>query len=309
MQKIILTGGSGFLGSALMQHKAFKNAIVIGRNPSKNSSNYVYKNLNPSTNYEDVLGSTDIIVHAAGLAHLEEKKVTDATTIYKKINTDVTLNLAKQAIKAGVKRFIFISSVKVLGEKTNFERPFDHKSKLNPHGPYALSKAEAETKLIKEVCKTSMDLVIIRPPLIYGKNVKGNVLKFMKLVQLQLPLPLRSIKNKRSFVSVINLVDFIVCCLNDKKARNKTFLVSDDYDLSTPELFGALALTGGFKSYLFSLPDFFLKIVFKILRKTDIYEKISDSLQIDISYTKKQMNWKPPVSLLDGIKMCWKIRR
>lgn len=307
MQKIILTGGSGFLGSALMQHKAFKNALVLGRNRTKNSNYYVYKNLNPSTNYEDILSSTDIIVHVAGLAHLEEKKVKDATKIYKKINTDVTLNLARQAIKAGVKRFIFISSVKVLGEKTNFEKPFDHRSKLNPQGPYALSKAEAETKLIKEVCNTSMDLVIIRPPLIYGKNVKGNVLKFMKLVQMQLPLPLRSIKNKRSFVSVVNLVDFIVCCLNDKKASNKTFLVSDDFDLSTPELFEALASTGGFKSLLFSFPDFFLKMIFKILRKKDVYEKISESLQIDISYTKKQMNWKPPVSLLDGIKMCWKI--
>ena len=303
MQKILLTGGTGFIGSALMKHKAFENAIVISRGlSSKNYKNFIFRTLAPHTDFTDILKSINIVVHVAAKAHVQEDDLKNANILYRNLNTDSTLNLARQSIKAGVKRFIFISSIKVLGEKTNFDEPFDHHSPLNPIGPYAISKAEAETELKKETKKTNMELVIIRPPLVYGCNVKGNFLKFLKLVKLQLPLPIKSIKNKRSFVAVENLVDLIVRCMFDKKAANQTFLISDNQDLSTPELFEILASSGGFKNRLFPIHDFFLKFFFKVIGKSNIYDKISHSLQVDITYTMKQLAWKPPISINDAIK-------
>lgn len=308
MDKILLTGGSGFVGSALLKHTAFDDAVAVGRSRPNNCKNFVYKTLDSITDYGELLKGVDIVVHAAARVNVLEENPKGSLAIYRDINTSPTLALAKQAINSGVKQFIFISSIKVLGEKTTLNERFTHASPLNPSDPYAISKAEAEIGLKDLTAKSKMDLVVIRPPLIYGKNVRGNFAKLLKLVTLQLPLPLKSITNKRSLVALDNLVDLIVCCLSNPKAANQTFLVSDDFDLSTSELLTVLARTGGYKSRLIFIPNWLLELFFKAIGKLGIYRRLSDSMQIDMTLTKKQLDWAPPIPVEKAMQKCWSNR-
>jgi len=305
MANILLTGGSGFVGSALLQHTAFDDAVSVGRSCPNNCRNFVYRTLDSTTDYSELLNDVDIVVHVAARAHVLEENPKGSLNIYRDINTSPTLALAKQAINAGVKQFIFISSIKVLGDKTKLNERFTHVSPLNPLDPYAISKAEAEIGLKDLTAKSKMDLVVIRPPLVYGKNVRGNFAKLLKLVPLQLPLPLKFITNKRSLVALDNLVDLIVCCLSNPKAANQTFLVSDDFDLSTSDLLAVLARTGGYKSRLIGIPNWLLKVLFRAIGKLGIYRRLSDSMQVDITFTKKQLDWAPPIPVDSAMQRCW----
>lgn len=305
MDKILLTGGSGFVGSALLQHPSFHDALAIGRSCPNNCRNFAYRDLDSNTDYSDLLNGIDIVVHVAARAHVLNEVSRGSLDVYRDINTATTLALATQAINAGVKQFIFISSIKVLGEKTELHERFTHMSPLNPLDPYATSKAEAETGLKDLVANSKMDFVIIRPPLVYGKNVRGNFATLLKLVPLQLPLPIKSFTNRRSLVALDNLVDLIACCLSNPKAANQTFLVSDDFDLSTPNLLAILARAGGYKSRLISIPIGLSKLLFRVIGKLYVYRRLSDSMQVDITFTKKQLDWAPPITVDDAMKRCW----
>ena len=176
---------------------------------------------------------------------------------------------------------------------------------MNPQDPYSISKAEAEIglKLIGEA--HGMEIVIIRPPLVYGKGVKGNFASLLKLAKFPIPLPFGSIQNKRSLVSVENLVDLIVVCLNHPNAKNQTFLVSDDDDMSTSILFSRLADAGGYKAYIFSFPLILLSVSLRVLGKSAIYERLCGSMQVNIDYTKSRLGWKPPFKIKDSLSSCW----
>lgn len=305
MPNILLTGGSGFLGTALLQNKLFKEALVIGRTRPKQCRYFSLANLSTCCDLIDTLSDIDIVVHAAARAHVMNEKSSNALEVYREINTKGTLNLAKQAAISGVKRFIFISTIKVLGEETNQGHPFTSEDSFKPRDPYSISKAEAEVglKLISDTY--GMEFVIIRPPLVYGQGVKGNFASLLKLARLSVPLPFGSIQNKRSLVSVENLVDLIVVCINHPNAANQTFLVSDDHDMSTPELCRLLAKAGGYKSRIFRFPRPLLWAILFFLGKKAVYERLLGSMQINIELTKSQLNWKPPHRVKDSLVNCW----
>ena len=305
MPKILLTGGSGFLGKALLEHPSFHGALVVGRSPPCQGVRFLPISLDPSSDYTQILSDIDILVHVAARAHVMDEMSDNPLQEYRNINTLATLNLAKQAANNGIKRFIFISSIKVLGEQTKLGRPFTSEDPFNPQDPYSISKAEAEIGLKNLVKESNMEVVIIRPPLVYGKGVKGNFAKLLKLAALQIPLPLRSIKNRRSLVGLENLVDLISTCLEHPKAKNETFLVSDDHDMSTPELLALISKTGRYKSRLFKCPPSLLLAMFSCIGKSGIYERLCGSMHVDITHTKKQLNWSPPFTPEDCLGNCW----
>ena len=239
------------------------------------------------------------------IAHVMDERCDNPLEEYRNINTFTTLNLAEQAARNGVKRFIFISSIKVLGEQTEQGCPFSSDDPFNPQDPYAVSKAEAEIGLQNLTKRTNMELVIIRPPLVYGRDVKGNFAKLLKLAALPIPLPFGSIKNKRSLVSIENLIDLICICLEHEKAKNQIFLVSDDFDLSTPDLLAVISSSGNFKSRLFNFSPRLLLIMLSCVGKSAVYNRLCGSMQIDLTHTKNQLNWEPPFSPKDCILNCW----
>jgi UDP-glucose 4-epimerase len=308
MSKILLTGGSGFLGSALLKHPSFYGALVVGRTSPGRDIRFLPISLDPSSDYTHILSNIDILVHVAARAHVMNERSNNPLQEYRYINTLTTLNLAIQAANNGIKRFIFISSIKVLGEKTEPGSPFTSDDPFNPQDPYAVSKAEAEIELKKLQNKSNMEVVIIRPPLVYGNGVKGNFAKLLKLIALQIPLPLGSIKNKRSLVGIENLVDLICACLKHQNAKNQTFLVSDDHDMSTPDLFALISRTGGYKSRLFKFSSTLLMVMFRCIGKSAICNRLCGSMQIDITHTKNQLNWTPPFTPEDCVENCWSDR-
>ena len=303
--KILLTGGNGFLGTHLLNNEVFKEALVVGRSPPSDCHNFITVSFDDTDNLASALCDIDVVVHVAARAHVMNEKIVNPLDEYRNINTLGTLNLAEQASLAGVKRFIFISTIKVLGEKTELGRPFTNLDPLNPQDPYSISKAEAEIGLKKIEKASSMDCIIIRPPLIYGKGVKGNFLNLLKLTALSVPLPVGAIKNKRALVSVENLVDLIATCVTHPSAKNKIFLVSDDRDLSTPELICMLSEAGGHKARIFRIPRIILYFFFKSIGKSSIYERLCGSMQVNIDYTKSQLDWIPPYKIEDSLVNCW----
>ena len=303
--KIAVTGGSGFLGQHLLKHEAFQDALAIGRTKPKNHPHFFKVSFEDNVCLADALNNVDILVHAAGRAHVMDDKSKSPLDHFRKVNAVMTLNLAKQAAIAGVKRFVFISTIKVLGEQTEPGKAFQNHDNFNPQDPYSISKAEAEEglKLIGDF--HDMEIVIIRPPLVYGKGVKGNFASLLKLAKLTVPLPFGSIQNKRSLVSVDNLVDFIVVCLDNPNASNETFLVSDDDDMSLSILFSRLAVAGGYKAFIIRFPPILLSIFLKMFGMSAIYFRLCGSMQVNIDYTKSKLGWKPPFKTQDSLRSCW----
>lgn len=306
--RVLLTGGSGFLGSHLLNHEAFREALVIGRTRPVNHERYKSVSFDAIDILAKVLSDVEVVVHVAARAHVLNDSATSPLEEYLHTNTVGTLNLARQAALAGVKRFIFISTIKVLGEETLSGSPFTNNDSLKPQDPYSVSKAEAEIGLQSIGNNSGMDIVIIRPPLIYGSGAKGNFSNLLKLVRLPIPLPLGAIENKRSFVSVENLVDLVVTCIDHPNAKNKSFLVSDDRDLSTPELVSMIAEAGGYKPWIFTCPQIFLSSSLRLLGKSMIYARLCGSMQVNIEYTKSQLSWNPPFRVEDSLARCWSMK-
>lgn len=303
--KIVLTGGAGFVGSHLLKNNFFHQALAIGRTKPIHHKNFKNISLIGDNNLIKILKDVDIVVHLAAKAHIMNDNIKNPIENYREANKSITLNLAKQAAIAGVKRFIFISTIKVLGEQLDSSLAFKYSDPCNPQDPYSISKHEAEIGLRVIGKKYNMEIVIIRPPLIYGQGVKGNFSMLLKLVKLSIPVPIRSIKNKRSLVSVDNLVDLIVVCLHHPNAKNQTFLISDDDDMSTPVLFSMLAEAGGYKAYTFSFPLVLLYFLFKLFFKPGVYSRLCCSMRVNIEHTKTQLSWEPPYSVKQCLANCW----
>lgn len=307
--RILLTGGTGFLGSALLRHPLFRSAITVGRARPSFTENFVKMEMNEKTDFSEVLDEIDVIVHVAARAHIMDEKARNPIDEYRKTNVAMALNLARQAAAHGVKRFIFISSIKVLGNQTELGRPFTGLDAYNPEDPYGISKMEAEIGIQSISRESGMEFVIIRPPLIYGHGVKGNFEKLVKLVSSPVPLPFGLIHNKRSLIGVANLVDFICICLDHVKAKNQIFLVSDDHDLSTSELLTKIAEAGNKKRRIYDASPNFLKIIFILFGKESMYSRLCGSLQVDISDAKSMLGWKPPFPPEYSIRDSVAIRR
>jgi UDP-glucose 4-epimerase len=304
--KIVVTGGSGFLGSHLLNNKVFSEALAIGRTQPTNHHNFKKVSFDENNNLAELFIDKEIVVHLAARVHIMDDSSGNQLDSFMQVNTLGTLNLAKQAAIAGVKRFIFISTIKVHGEKTEPGQAFRFDDHFNPKDSYSISKVEAETKLKVIGEAYGMEIVIIRPPLVYGQGVKGNFASLIKLARLPIPLPFGLIRNNRSLVSVENLIDLIITCLYHPNARNQTFLVSDDDDMSMPTLFSRLCEAGGYRSKVIPMPVFIIYICLKVLGKLKIYERLCCSMQVDIEHTKKQLDWKPPFKVKNSLRSCWK---
>ena len=302
---ILLTGGAGFLGESLLNALINENVLCLGRQkPSKISDSSFYKSeINSCADFTAALQGVNILIHCAARVHIMADDVINPLESFRQVNTNGTLNLARQAANAGVKRFIFISSIKVNGESTELDLPFKVNEIFAPTDPYGLSKYEAEIGLRKIANETGMEVVIIRPTLVYGPNVKANFASLLNLVSKGLPLPFSCItKNKRSLVSVKNLVDLIITCIDHPKAANQTFLVSDDNDVSTASMVKEMSNALGRSNRIFPVPLWCYQLAGKLFGKQDVVNRLLGSLQVDITHTKETLGWKPPQSLEEGFK-------
>ncbi|WP_367576982.1 NAD-dependent epimerase/dehydratase family protein [Pseudoalteromonas agarivorans] len=275
---------------------------MLGRKPISGNYKHQYFDLSNAVQKLDLSGAK-VLIHCAARVHIMNDNSENPIDEFRAVNTKGTLNLATQAAQAGVKRFIFISTIKVNGESTTGRKPFNEQE-CSPEDPYGVSKAEAEQQLQALGQQTGMEIVIIRPPLVYGEGVKANFASLMRLVNKGFPLPFRSInKNKRSLVSVYNLVDLIKVCVEHPNAANKVFLVSDDHDLSTAEMVQLMAKVQGKSNVALPVPTTLFSIAGSILGKKHVVDRLIGSLQVDITHTKDTLKWTPPYSVEDSFKL------
>ncbi|MBW3514115.1 SDR family oxidoreductase [Shewanella sp. NKUCC01_JLK] len=302
---ILITGGSGFIGSYLISSLMNRSLLVCGRlkPPSIKAEKFISFDLSKDLLKVETLTNVQTVIHCAAYVHVMNDSSSDPLFKFRQINTQATVNLAKQAATAGVKRFIFLSSIKVNGESTESGIPFTSNYSAKPVDSYGLSKYEAELELMKISQYSGMEIVIIRPPLVYGVGVKANFASLMNLVSKGVPLPFGCItQNKRSLVSVTNLVDLIITCIDHPKAANQVFLVSDDHDVSTSEMVREMAKALDKPTWQLPIPIWCYQLVGKLFEKSDVVDRLTGSLQVDISHTKETLGWKPPQTLQEGFK-------
>ena len=304
--KVLVTGGNGFVGQSLcqqlLQQDYFVRTAIRDFNKTVPASEKVLiGNLDANTDWSLALQDIQVVIHLAARVHVMKETSSDALAEFRKVNVEGTLNLARQAVQAGVSRFIYLSSIKVNGEQTSDEMPYTPEDEPNPVDPYGISKQEAEKALRQLALETGLKVVIIRPPLIYGPSVKANVQSMMRIIDKNVPLPLAAINNKRSLVALDNLIDLILTCIKHPAAVNQTFLVSDGHDLSTPELLKRMAVALGKRAYLLPIPTVLLVSVATMLGKKAIAQRLCGSLQVDISKSRELLGWQPPLCVDDAL--------
>jgi nucleoside-diphosphate-sugar epimerase len=309
--RICLTGSTGFVGKKLSKHLLKNNHQISApiRNvnleilPQHKNLNFIHaEDIGIDKDYSQSLTKVDLVIHCAARAHIMRENKNDCLQLYREVNVYDTLNLAKQAAIHGVRRFIFLSSIKVNGERTLTSNSFKHDDIPKPEDPYGISKFEAEEALRSLSNKTGMELVIIRAPLVYGEEVKGNFLRLLNLCNKDIPLPFANINNTRSMVYIDNFVDLIECCIDHPKAAGEIFLVSDEQDISTTELIKKIKKFMNKPERLFPLPLFFFKLLGTLIGKSSEVNRLLGSLKIDISHARNVLGWKPIINLEEGLK-------
>ena len=301
--KILITGSTGFLGNYLSEFLSAKDYDIKKASRKKFNDKQADLDLGKAINWREYLYGIDCIVHTAAKVHDFSHKPNDiSNNEYDNINCKATVNLAKQAAEIGVKKFIFISTVKVCGEFSKKDNPFEENTETKVTEPYALSKKNAEKKLMSIAKKTKMKIVIIRSPLVYGPGVGANFRKMLEWVNRDVPLPLGKIENLRSMIYIENLADFIWNCITSENISNDIFLISDDQDISTSNLLIKIANVMNKKNKLFYLPNKLMYLILLLTGNKRIYEKLYLSLNINISKAKKTLGWKPKIKLDMGIK-------
>lgn len=303
-----ITGATGFVGRALVEHllansaHPLRVAVRDGRLSSSARVEVVnVPSLAPDNRWEGLVVGTDVVIHCAARVHVLSDSAGDPEHEYHQANVLGTLNLAEQAAAAGVRRFIFISSIKVNGESTEPGTAFHADAPAQPQDPYGRSKMQAEEALRQLASRTAMEVVIIRPVLVYGPGVKANFRNMMRWLDKGLPLPLGAIDNRRSLVALDNLVDLIATCIDHPAAANQTFLVSDGRDLSTTELLRRMGTALGKAPRLLPVPTWLLRGAAAALGKAAFSQRLCGSLQVDISKTRDMLGWTPPVTLEDAM--------
>jgi nucleoside-diphosphate-sugar epimerase len=308
---ILVSGASGFLGNAVVQALSAvgQPVLAVSRHlpispPAKHGQLQWMSvgDINGHTEWQVALRGVRAIVHCAARNHVMAEDDGDALAAYREVNVVGTLHLARRAVQEGIRRFVFVSSIKVNGEQTPPGRPFNERSACAPQDAYGQSKAEAEQSLLALAAQTGLELVIIRPPLVCGPGVKGNVARLMKLVSSGVPLPLGAIRNRRSLIGLDNLVDLLIRCVDHPSAAGQTFLVSDGEDLSTPDLLRRIAAAMGRSARLVPVPVSLLRISGSVLGKRAELDRLIGSLQIDSSHTRDVLDWTPPVSVQECIR-------
>lgn len=304
----LVTGANGFVGSALCARllndgTAVRGAVRSLRSLHDGVEAIEIGGLSHETDWTVALRSVDQVVHLAARVHVMNDKSTDPLAEFRRVNVEGTANLAREAAAAGVRRFVFLSSIKVNGEFTHEGRPFTADDAPAPEDPYGASKYEAEQALRQIAANTGMEVVIIRPPLVYGPGVKANFESMMRWLARGVPLPLAALtQNSRSLVVLDNLVDLIRTCLSHPAAANQTFLVSDGEDVSTADLLRRLGAAMGQPARLVYLPLAILKLGALAMNKPGIYQRLCGSLQLDIGKTRRLLGWRPPVSVDEGLR-------
>ncbi len=301
----LITGAGGFIGTALNLaltglHRPTRRAFRI-RQGNGDPDNLVVGNLDEHTDWQRALEGVDAVIHLAGRAHVMRDTATDSLAEYRLINVQATAKLAMDAAKQGVRRLVYLSSVKVNGERTTDDHPFSEIDTPHPEDAYGRSKLEAEQALRDIADETGLEVVILRPPLVYGPGVKGNFLRMIRLIDRGVPLPLASINNRRSLIYIGNLVDAIITCLDVPAAAGKIFLVSDGEDVSTPNLIRKLAGAMGRPSRLMSCPPTLLHIGAALLGKRAAAMRLTGSLAVDSARIRNELSWKPRYSIDQGL--------
>jgi len=350
---VLVTGANGFIGRALCKRMLadgyqVRGAVRDGRQMTVLPSGVErvqIGNIGPKTDWSKALAGIDGIVHLAARVHVMRESVADPIAAFRQVNVAGTERLARQAAEAGVKRLVYISSVKVNGEGTEIRgrrseirdqrsevrgqrsgdggrrsevrdqrseagnriedrggAVFSEKDVPEPHDPYAVSKWEAEQVLRDVEADTGLEVVILRPPLVYGPGVKANFLRLFKIVERGIPLPFAKIDNQRSFIYLDNMIDAIITCINHPGAAGQTFLISDGEDVSTPELIRRIALVLGKPARLFSIPLFLMRLTGKLLGKSAVTDRLFGSLTIDSTKIRRELEWKPPYTMKHGLK-------
>jgi nucleoside-diphosphate-sugar epimerase len=305
--RLLVSGASGFVGKALCKRAVSNGHPVngtfrIGSDVPNFVEPFVVSNINGSTKWGDALREVNAVVHLAGRVHVMNDTEADPLDAFRTVNVEGTLNFARQAAAVGVRRFVFVSSVKVNGESTLPGRAFTENDASNPQDAYGQSKYEAEQGLRQVGAYTGMEVVIIRPPLVYGPGVKANFAALLHVVQRGWPLPLGLVHNQRSLLALDNLVDFILTCIANPLAANQTFFVSDGQDLSTTDLVRCMARAVGVSARLLPVPVWALHKVASLVGKGDEIQRLCGNLQIDISKARSLLGWVPPVSVDEGLR-------
>lgn len=309
MSKILVTGATGFVGGALVRSLVKVGDFIVRAAVRNNGGAFdslvqceFVGDLAADTDWVTALLDVNVVIHVAARVHIMQDKASNPLLEFRRANVDGTLNLARKAAAVGLKRFVYISSIGVNGSQTMIGKPFSEKDQPKSHNAYALSKWEAEQGLLRIADETGLEVVIIRPPLVYGYNAPGNFGGLMRAVQRGWPLPLGAVHNQRSLVALDNLVDFIITCTTHPLAANQTFLVSDGHDVSTTELIRGMAQAAGVPARLLPMPVSVLRMAASVLGKADAIDRLCGNLQIDISKARDLLGWLPPISVAEGLR-------
>jgi UDP-glucose 4-epimerase len=299
--KIAVTGAAGFVGRALCNHLLAKDHVVIPivRRGCGLTREVVVGDIGAATDWHHALAGCDAVVHLAARVHVMDDTAQGPLSLYRATNTEATLDLARQAAQAGVKRFIFISTIKVNGEGR--DAPYRETDTAAPEDAYAISKWEAEQGLQRIAQDTGLEVVILRPPLVYGPGVKANFLRLMRTVERGWPLPLGAIRNRRSLLYLGNFIDAIRVCVEHPDAVGQTFLVDDGQPVSTPELIRGLARAMGRPARLLAVPVRGLELAGVLLGKRAAMARLAGSLFVDSSHIRTCLGWTPPYSMEAGL--------
>lgn len=306
--RVLLTGGNGMIGKALAArlHKDGMDVLSsVRRNPLTNQ--VLVEDLHESTKWNHALAACHIVIHTAARVHQMQENGMESAAEYHRVNTEGTINLARQAANTGVKRFVFLSSIKAMGEQGCFRSG----DACQPQDVYGLSKREAELGLQKIAHETGMEIVILRLPLVYGVGVGANFLRLMKWVEKEIPLPFGLVHNARSLIGLRNLVDLICTCIQHPAAAGKIFLPSDGRPISTPELIRAIASALGRKANLLPVPVFLMRSAAMLLGKRVVADRLFDSLTVDSEPLRRELSWTPPFSLQQELDetVAWYLQR